>query len=64
MKDKTCPNCGQKSGFYHQHDCAHGIAETHMVGTERYECKACKYKFFKTEGELHGFKYICDVTRR
>jgi len=36
------------------HDCAHGIPETHMDGSERYECAVCGYKMRKEEAESQG----------
>jgi len=33
------------------HSEAHGLAGTHMSGSERYECEVCGCSVFKTEGE-------------
>lgn len=42
------------------HNTAHGIPETHMAGTERFECKKCGYAIYKEEGEKLGFVYALD----
>jgi uncharacterized protein with PIN domain len=53
-----CPKCGGE--MKHLHDSAHGIPETHMAGSERYECAKCDKKIYKVEGEKLGLKFICD----
>ena len=60
IEKKECPNCGEFVEFKHMHDCAHGIAETHMAGTERFECPDCSKVYFKSEGEKHNFIYVLD----
>ena len=58
-----CPNCGALAEMHHLHDEAHGIAGTHMAGSERYECNFCGHSIHKSEGERLGLRYICDTTR-
>jgi hypothetical protein len=41
MITKECFGCGNVSAHQHLHDCANGIAETHMVGSERFVCELC-----------------------
>jgi hypothetical protein len=36
-----CVNCEDLTDHVHEHDCAHGIPETHMAGSERFICKQC-----------------------
>ena len=49
-----CPQCMQKTPHHHLHDCAHGIPETYMPGTERYECTFCHTAIHKDDrGELN-----------
>ena len=55
-----CPKCKKETEHRHMHDTAHGISETHMVGSERYECRICGYSMYKKEGEKQGLKYILD----
>ena len=55
-----CPKCKKETEHRHMHDTAHGISETHMVGSERYECRICGYNMYKKEGEKQGLKYILD----
>lgn len=38
-----CPKCGGETPFRHLRDLAHRVAETHMPGSERFECAYCKY---------------------
>jgi len=56
----NCPECDNTDNFLHLHNCAHGIPETHMGGTERYECKKCGHVMYKEEGEKQGFTFILD----
>ena len=55
-----CPNCCRVTKHDHKHDCAHGIPETHMDGSERYECVNCGYVMQKEEGEAQGLKFVLD----
>lgn len=60
MSTKECPACKADTTFRHMHDCAHGITETHMAGSERYICVKCNHTFYKHEGEKHGFIFNID----
>jgi len=37
-----CPECGKKK-LRHFHQEAHGLAGTHMSGSERYVCSECNF---------------------
>lgn len=53
-----CPNC-KGSTFRHMHDGAHGMAETHMSGTERFECVQCGHNVYKRDN-VPNFVFILD----
>jgi len=55
-----CPRCKKEVEFKHMHNCAHGIPETHMAGTERFICSECERHIYKYEGEKLGFKFELD----
>jgi len=55
-----CPKCEKETEHVHEHDCAHGIPDTHMSGSERYRCRVCGYTMRKVEGEKQGLKFILD----
>ena len=57
----NCCKCNVelKEKVRHLHDCAHGIPETHMSGSERFEC-CCGYVLTKEEAISAGFKYVLD----
>jgi len=57
-----CTGCKKMTPHHHLHDAAHGIPETHMSGTERYECTFCKTTIHKEDrGELNGhLRFILD----
>ena len=55
----NCPLCGKK--LKHLHCAAHGMLETHISGTERFECE-CGWKcLYSTEAEKFGLKFVLDV---
>ena len=54
-----CPLCDKK--LKHLHDAAHGIHETHLFGTERFECQCGFECWGAVEGEKLGLKFILDV---
>ncbi len=59
MADQTkygCPDCGCE--LKHIHDCGYGIPETHMVGSERYEC-SCGF-VERSSHNKHGLPFILD----
>ncbi len=63
-KDKMtipkCPECGCSHDFKHMHDTAYGMSETHMAGSERFECGWCGYMLDREEAEGFGLKYVLD----
>jgi hypothetical protein len=55
-----CRRCEDLTEHDHAHDCAHGIPETHMSGTERFTCKACGLTTHASdEGACH-FTFVLD----
>lgn len=59
-KVMDCPKCKRVVEHKHMHDCAHGIPETHMTGSERYECVECGHSVRKVEGEKQGLQFVLD----
>ena len=55
-----CPKCNKVTEHKHLRSCAHGIEETHMDGSERYQCVECGYSMFPEEGEKQGLSYVYD----
>ena len=55
-----CPKCEEEVELKRMHDCAHGIPETHMDGSERFVCPNCQCHIYKSEGEKLGLKFILD----
>jgi hypothetical protein len=43
MVVKECLGCGNVTAHQHLHDCAHGIPDTHMAGSERFVCELCSH---------------------
>lgn len=43
-----CSECGHDTDHVHLHDEAHGIAGTHLAGSERYVCQVCGKATFAT----------------
>lgn len=56
----NCPKCKKETEHRHMHDAAHGISDTHMAGSERYECAECGYHMNKKEAEKQGLKFVLD----
>lgn len=56
----NCPKCDKETKHKHVHDTAHGIPETHMVGTECYVCGECGYRMRKAEAEKQGLKFFLE----
>src|SRR5258707_15125759 len=46
MITKECFGCEKVTSHEHLHDCAPGIPETHLVGSERFVCVLCKHVTF------------------
>lgn len=59
MTIHPCRRCKRDTEHRHLHDCAHGIPETHMAGSERYECIECGTATFAADG-IDGFRFILD----
>lgn len=59
MKIPNCQNCSEND-WKHLHDSAHGIAGTHMAGSERYYCQTCGVSIFAEEGKKLGFDFFLD----
>lgn len=56
-----CPSCkASVERFNHMHDTAHGIAETHMAGSERFECPECDHILTRGEARERGLTYVLD----
>lgn len=53
-----CVKCNTE--LKHLHDCAHGMPEMHISGTERYECVKCGDVFYKDTGVKIGLEYFYD----
>jgi len=56
-----CVHCKQMTPHHHLHS-AYGIPETHMAGTERYECTFCHTSIHKEDrGDLNRhLRFILD----
>ena len=54
-----CPAC-KKDTLKHLHASAHGLEETHMSGTEHYECECGFAVWNKEDAEQYGLKFVYD----
>ena len=54
-----CPKC-KKDTLQHKHNCAHGIPETHMAGSERFECECGFYVGNARDGKDHNLIFVLD----
>ncbi len=55
-----CPKCKKETQHTHKHQGAYGMSETHMAGSEIYECGECGYGMHKQEGEKQGLVFVLD----
>jgi hypothetical protein len=55
-----CSRCGSVGKHRHVHDCAHGIPETHMDGSERFECTLCGHAVTAGDREAARFPFMLD----
>lgn len=55
-----CTSCNAVTPHRHLHDTAWGIPNTHMAGSERYECIECGHAIFAKEGAPLGLVFVCD----
>lgn len=46
------------------HDCAHGLAETHMHGSERFVCTVCDLPTFAYSEGADRFTFVLDGLQR
>lgn len=60
-----CEQCGELGPHKHLHDAAHGIAGTHMAGTERFVCRRCDHAIYPAESARRklNLPFILDLTR-
>jgi hypothetical protein len=61
---RHCPACGCQTRHLHLHDCAHGIPETHMHGSERFQCQACGHATFAHSDGAARFPFVLDAPDR
>lgn len=60
MIQSHCRNCNQDTEHSHMHDCAHGIPETHMAGTERFVCTSCGHVTHARDPYASDFIFVLD----
>ena len=60
MITKECFGCEKVTSHEHLHDCAPGIPETHMVGSERFVCVLCKHVTFAGSDGASRFPFTFD----
>lgn len=64
MSIRYCRNCGCQTRHRHMHDCAHGLPETHMHGTERFVCAECDLPTFAWSEGSDRFRFVLDGAER
>jgi hypothetical protein len=55
-----CLGCNTTTYHWHLHDTAHGIPETHMAGSERFQCKECKLVTWAHSNDADLFTFVLD----
>lgn len=55
-----CLGCGRRTPHTHWHDTAHGLRQTHMVGSERFVCEACGRATFACSPDAGTFRFVYD----
>ena len=60
MVTKECFGCEKVTSHEHLHDCAPGIPETHIVGSERFVCVLCKHVTFAGSDGASRFPFTFD----
>src|SRR5260370_7659498 len=60
MITKECFGCEKVTSHEHLHDCAPGIPETHIVGSERFICVLCKHVTFAGSDGASRFPFTFD----
>lgn len=58
MKTLRCDYCERDTPHRHMHDCAHGIPETHMAGSERFECEHCGRTIDLADAQRRGIAHL------
>lgn len=61
---RHCRICACSTLHRHLHDCAHGIPETHMQGSERFECSRCDLVTFAISEGAERFRFVLDGGER
>lgn len=56
-----CPDCKATTPMKHLHDEAHGIAGTHMAGSEHYKCAVCGCVLTREQSEVRGLPFVLDT---
>jgi hypothetical protein len=64
MKLRHCLTCNTTTEHQHLHDCAHGIFETHMSGSERFVCTVCHRSTFAYSPGADTFRFVLDGIER
>jgi hypothetical protein len=60
MVTKECFNCKKVVSHEHFHDCAPGIPETHIAGSERFVCVLCGHITFAGSDGASRFPFTFD----
>ena len=55
-----CLSCRAVTAHHHLHDCAHGIPETHLAGSERFVCADCDRTTFSHSAGAEAFAFALD----
>jgi len=55
-----CISCGTVTEHRHLHECAHGITETHLSGSERFVCTICSRATFAHSPDADTFAFVLD----
>lgn len=66
---RYCPTCGCQRRHLHLHDCAQsspkiGTSETHMHGSERFQCTGCGVSTFAHSAGAERFPFFLDAPDR
>ena len=64
MKQFHCRTCNAVTRHWHLHDTAHGIRETHMAGSERFQCHPCGRTTFAHSEGAEAFPFVLDGRER
>ena len=63
MVVKECLGCGNVTAHQHLHDCAHGIPDTHMAGSERFVCELRSHILMAMDADASRFPFQFDEVR-